>query len=149
MGSEMCIRDSPHAAAAWHVQLAPEDAQPAVDAGKTGSGREQKSCGGTAKQGAGAPPTDACTAGRRPSSVHSRHSSHDAIDSVPDAEQGGQGGWWKRRNRCAFLGEDIERMVAVERALDAVASVHETDSLMYHEMMLPAWELTPVRHSIP
>lgn len=83
-----------------------------------------------------------------PNSLHSRNSSHDINDALchmHDAEQAGQRGWWKRRNRSLFLGEDPDQLLQVEHALDTVVSVHDTDSLMYHEIMLPVWELTPVR----
>lgn len=135
-----CRAAQPHTCTAAHVAAA---STPHEDVGEETPRPDAASAPSADVQ---RPAADACATGRRPSSIHSRHSSYDVLESAPDAELSGKGGWWKLRNRSAFLGEDVAVMGAVEEALEAVESVHETDSLMYHEMMLPAWELTPVRN---
>lgn len=127
-----CTALNVDASAATHVQSSPREEGAAANANAI-KPRRPSDVG-----------SNASATGHRPSSIHSRNSSHDVTYTVTDAELAEQDGWWKKRNRCVFLGEDVEMLHTVEQALEAVVSVHQTDSLMYHEMMLPAWELTPV-----
>lgn len=81
-------------------------------------------------------------------SLQSGNSSHDGTVDMPDMLARLEDDWWKPENRAAFVGESMKKLMDAEQALDTLMSVHETDNLMSQEMMLPAWELTPVCASI-